>query len=58
MWAWDGNLKKKVGIVKADIDGIRLLWFLKVTNSSLYLLVINPSLNQFLFRCPEIIYRA
>ena len=58
MWAWDGNLKKKVGIVKADIDGIRLLWFLKVTNSPLYLLVINPSPNQFFFRCPEIIYRA
>ena len=34
MWAWDGKLKRKVGVVKADIDGIRLLWFLKVHYNS------------------------
>jgi hypothetical protein len=31
MWGWNGQLKKKEGVVRRDIDGIRLLWFLKVS---------------------------
>ena len=34
MWAWDGKCKRKVGVLKKDIDGVRLLWFLKVNELS------------------------
>ena len=30
MWGWSGQLKKKEGVMRRDIQGIRLLWFLKV----------------------------
>ena len=30
MWGWSGQLKRKVGVVRADKKGISLLWFLKV----------------------------
>ena len=51
MWAWDGKLRRKVGVVVADIDGIRLLWFLKVTTvTSPAIVFIDPTSNpSFIF---------
>jgi len=46
MWAWDGKLKRKVGVVEADIQGIRLLWFLKVTQ-------LTPSVDMPVDRTPN-----